>query len=154
MTLEEKDKGLAKGLGRNLRYLREQTGMSQTELAVKFDVSQSTIAAWESGSRYPGLYHLHCIHDLFQVDLDRLIYGQVKPPTPMYARNLQYLRKKHGITQIELAHLLGINTESAHSKIENASNEPQIGKLRELADFFGVTMDQIVKQDLSQEVSK
>lgn len=124
MTPEEKDKGLAKGLGRNLRYLREQTGMSQTELAVKFDVSQSTIAAWESGSRYPGLYHLHCIHDLFQVDLDRLIYGQVKPPTPMYARNLQYLRKKHGITQIELAHLLGLKTESAYSKIENARIEP------------------------------
>ena len=88
------------------------------ELAVKFDVSQSTIAAWESGSRYPGLYHLHCIHDLFQVDLDRLIYGRVKPPTPMYARNLQYLRKKHGITQIDIARLLGVS-KATSCKYEN-----------------------------------
>ena len=153
MTPEEKDKGLAKGLGRNLRYLREQTGMPQMELAVKFDVSQSTIAAWESGSRYPGLYHLHCIHDLFQVDLDRLIYGQLKPPTPMYARNLQYLRKKHGITQIDIARLLGVS-KATSCKYENGEVEPSIGSLEKLADFFGVTMDQIIKQDLSQEVSK
>jgi transcriptional regulator with XRE-family HTH domain len=38
--------------------------------------------------------------------------------------------------------------------IENGKYEPSIENLEKLADFFGVTMDQIVKQDLSQEVSK
>lgn len=138
----------------NLRYLRKMKGKLQQEIAIPLGVDQKTISSWERGTRTPTIEAIIKLARYYGVSLDDLVLKKMKPLVPMYARNLQYLRKKHGIKQIELAHLLGLKTESAYSKIENARIEPQIGKLRELADFFGVTMDQIVKQDLSQEVSK
>lgn len=62
--------------------------------------------------------------------------------------------KKYGMTQQELVEIIGLKNKSSISLIENGKYEPSIENLEKLADFFGVTMDQIVKQDLSQEVSK
>ena len=152
MTADEKSKSLAKGLGINLKFLRESKGMTQDQLATEFEVSQSTIAAWERGRREPGLYHLCRMKQFFDIDLYELIYGQITPPVPMYVFNLAYLRKKHGMTQEDIADLLGVS-KSTSCKYENGNVEPTVAQLIKLADFFGVTMDQIVKQDLSQEVS-
>jgi len=58
------------------------------------------------------------------------------------------------MTQQELVEIIGLKNKSSISLIENGKYEPSIENLEKLADFFGVTMDQIVKQDLSQEVSK
>lgn len=149
MTADEKSKSLAKGLGRNLKFLRESNGMTQDQLATEFEVSQSTIAAWERGVREPGLYHLVRMKQLFDVDLYNLIYGQITPPLPMYALNLAYLRKKHGMTQEDVANLLGVS-KATSCKYENGNVELTVSQLIKLADFFGVTMDQIIKQDLSK----
>lgn len=70
------------------------------------------------------------------------------------AENLKFLREQNGKTQGELAEIIGLKNKSSISLIENGKHEPSIENLEKLADFFGVTMDQIVKQDLSQEVSK
>lgn len=113
MTADEKSKSLAKGLGRNLKFLRESKGMTQDQLATEFEVSQSTIAAWERGVREPGLYHLVRMKQFFDVDLYNLIYGQITPPLPMYALNLAYLRKKNGMTQKDMANMLKV----AHSAV-------------------------------------
>lgn len=149
MTADEKSKSLAKGLGRNLKFLRESKGMTQDQLATEFEVSQSTIAAWERGVREPGLYHLVRMKQFFDVDLYNLIYGQITPPLPMYALNLAYLRKKNGMTQKDMANMLKV-AHSAVSKYESAKIEPSLSQTMIIADFFGVTMDQIIKQDLSK----
>lgn len=153
LTAEEKDKSLAKGLGKNLKFLRESKGLTQEKMALDFGVKQSTVANWENGSRCPGLYHLCLMKQFFDVDLYELIYGQLKPPVPAYAKNLSYLRKKHGMTQNDIANLLGVS-KATSCKYENGNVEPTIAQITTLADFFGVTMDQIIKQDLSQEVRK
>lgn len=70
------------------------------------------------------------------------------------AENLKFLREQNGMTQQELVEIIGLKNKSSISLIENGKYEPSIENLEKLADFFGVTMDQIVKQDLSQEVSK
>ena len=70
------------------------------------------------------------------------------------AENLKFLREQNGMTQQELVEIIGLKNKSSISLIENGNYEPSIENLEKLADFFGVTMDQIVKQDLSQEESK
>ncbi len=70
------------------------------------------------------------------------------------AENLKFLREQNGMTQQELVEIIGLKNKSSISLIENGKYEPSIENLEKLADFFGVTMDQIVKQDLSQEESK
>lgn len=147
MTVDEKSKSLAKGLGRNLKFLRESKGMTQEQLATEFEVSQKTISSWEIGRREPGLYHLCRMKQFFDVDLYELIYGQITPPIPMYAINIMRLRQRHGMTQKDMANLLKV-TDSAVSKYESGKIEPTLSQIMVIADFFGVTMDQLVKTDL------
>lgn len=67
------------------------------------------------------------------------------------AENLKFLREQRGKTQEGMAYLLGYRGKQGYSTIETGKTKPSVENLEKLADFFGVTMDQIVKQDLSQE---
>ena len=64
-----------------------------------------------------------------------------------FAQNLKQLRKQNGMKQPDLADLLGVEVP-AISKYENGRVAVSVDKLLVLSDFFGVTLDQFVKQDL------
>lgn len=55
-----------------LKELREQRRLNQEWLAVKLNVSQSTISAYEIGERVPDLETLIAIAKFFDVSLDYL----------------------------------------------------------------------------------
>ncbi len=59
------------------------------------------------------------------------------------AANIQKYRKKCGFTQEGLAEKLGV-TFQAVSKWENAKSAPDILLLPELADFFGISIDELL----------
>lgn len=48
------DRTLA-AFGRNVRHLREQSGLSQEKLAAKADLDRSFLSGIESGTRNPGV---------------------------------------------------------------------------------------------------
>lgn len=56
-----------------LRSLRESKNLKQSELAQAFNVSQSTIAMWESGKRDPDSDSIKQIADYFNVSIDYLL---------------------------------------------------------------------------------
>ena len=141
-------------LAGNIKFLREQRGMTQQELANLFGVDQKTVSSWERGRRTPGIEMIAELAGYHEVSLDDLVLRDMKPAMPVYALNLKYLRKKHGMTQQEMAGLLGYRGKQGYNAIETGKAKPTIDILEKLADFFGVTIDQIVIQDLSQEVSK
>ena len=58
-------------------------------------------------------------------------------------KNLKSLRLKNGLTQQQLAELLGISQQSVN-KYENQSAEPDISTLRELATYFHTSIDYLV----------
>ncbi len=55
-----------------LKELREQRRLNQEGLALKLNVSQSTISAYEIGERVPDLETLIAISNFFNVSLDYL----------------------------------------------------------------------------------
>ena len=57
-----------------LKQLRNARGLTQIEIAEQFNVSQSTIASWESGKRRPDLDYLPVIADFYGVSVNYL-YG-------------------------------------------------------------------------------
>lgn len=59
---------------------------------------------------------------------------------------LAELRKKAGLSQGKLAQGLGIS-QNAVSQYENGTREPTLAKLKELADFFGVSVDYLLGDD-------
>ena len=57
---------------------------------------------------------------------------------------LKILRKKNRITQRELANALHISQTSV-SKYERGESEPDLAMVIEMADFFGVTVDEFIR---------
>lgn len=69
--------------------------------------------------------------------------------------NIAALRKQKGITQEELANELGVSAQAV-SKWENNSSCPDVSLLTNIADYFGVTVDTLLRsneQDIVSEVN-
>lgn len=69
--------------------------------------------------------------------------------------NIAALRKQKGITQEELANELGVSAQAV-SKWENNTSCPDVSLLTSIADYFGVTVDSLlrVEDDTIVEVVK
>ena len=69
------------------------------------------------------------------------------------ADNLVHLRRKNGMTQIELAEKLNYS-DKAVSKWERGESVPDITVLKSIADMFGVTVDYLITSDHSESELK
>lgn len=63
--------------------------------------------------------------------------------------NLKILRKTRQLSQEEVSKLLGL-TRSTYSGYENGIAEPGIQNLLNISDFFKVSLDDLVRRDLSK----
>lgn len=64
----------------------------------------------------------------------------------MLADNLIFLRNIKGLSQEQVAEVIGISRQS-YSKWEQGETYPDIDKCDKLAKFYGVTLDSLVHQD-------
>lgn len=62
----------------------------------------------------------------------------------MLKDNLIMLRNMHGISQEEISEKIGISRQ-AYAKWESGATVPDIEKCKRLADFYGVTIDSLLK---------
>ena len=140
-------------LAHNLKFLREQMGICQDEMAKKLDVTQSAVGNWEKNHRKPDIEMIVRLAEYFGVSIDDLVLRDLKPPAAVYVINLRFLRMKHGMTQTDMANLLGYRGKQGYSAIETGKVKANVDDLEKMADFFGITLDQLVKQDLSKETN-
>lgn len=68
----------------------------------------------------------------------------------LIAANIVQLRRKSGMTQIELAEKLNYS-DKAVSKWERGESVPDIAVLKNIADLFGVTVDYLITEDHEEE---
>jgi len=66
---------------KRLKSLREYRNLKQSELAKEFNVSQSTIAMWETGKRDPDSESIQKMADYFNVSVDYLLGRSEFPHT-------------------------------------------------------------------------
>ena len=66
-----------------------------------------------------------------------------------FSNNLRYLRKQRGISQDALADKLGYKSFTTIQKWESGVSEPSVSTLKIIANIFGVSMDQMINEDLS-----
>ena len=64
----------------------------------------------------------------------------------MLTDNLIFLRNIKGLTQEQVAEVIGISKQS-YSKWEQGETYPDIDKCDKLAKYYGVTIDSLVHQD-------
>ena len=61
-----------------------------------------------------------------------------------FAENLKKLRKQYRVTQTYLGDCVGVS-QRAISHYEDKNAEPSVETLAKIADFFGITIDELVK---------
>lgn len=72
----------------------------------------------------------------------------------IFAKNLSDLRTQHGMTQLQLAEMLNYS-DKAVSKWERGDSIPDVFVLRQMADYFGVTVDYFLTEDHTEtEIKK
>lgn len=69
-----------------------------------------------------------------------------------FYEKIQKLRKEKGLSQEKLAEIIGVSRQSV-AKWESGYNYPEVDKLIELSNMFGVSIDKLVK-DIDDECSK
>jgi len=67
-----------------------------------------------------------------------------------FPKNLRYLRKKSGLKQEDMLGYLRI-TRSTWSNYEIGFTNPKLNEIVNISKFFGVTLDELVMQDLESE---
>ena len=67
----------------------------------------------------------------------------MEDPKEIIARNIVDLRRKNGMTKLELAEKLNY-TDKAVSKWERGESIPDVAVLKTIADLFGVTVDYLL----------
>ena len=65
-------------VGKFLKELRNQKGLTQEQLAEKFNVSGRTVSRWENGNNMPDLDILIEISDYYEVDIREILNGERK----------------------------------------------------------------------------
>ena len=65
----------------NLKKLRNEKNLTQTQFASEFNISSGTIAMWETGKRMPDTEMLKRIARYFDVSVDYLIDNEKSPST-------------------------------------------------------------------------
>ncbi|MCE7056998.1 LexA family transcriptional regulator [Algoriphagus sp. AGSA1] len=67
-----------KCLASNLRFLRKQKGITQSDLADQLDVQRTMISAYEDGRSEPKLLTLGKLSDILDVGIEELLYHDIK----------------------------------------------------------------------------
>jgi len=65
-------------LSKNLRFLRAESGMTQSELAEKLGLQRTMISAYEDGRSEPKLSTLGILSELFGCSVDELLYHDIQ----------------------------------------------------------------------------
>lgn len=84
---------------------------------------------------------------------DYNIYITTERTDIMLQENLIMLRSLAGKTQEDIAEVIGISRQ-AYAKWERSETIPDIEKCGRLAEFYGVTMDSLIKDDVQLEGQK
>ena len=66
-----------------------------------------------------------------------------------FSEHLVFLREKRKISQKELVKAIGISVH-AYQRFEYGEQEPRLSVLVALADFYGLTLDELVCRERSQ----
>jgi transcriptional regulator with XRE-family HTH domain len=65
-----------------------------------------------------------------------------------FGEKLRALRQRHNLTMRELADKLGLSTHGYIGDLESGRRHPSLELAVQIADLFGVTVDQLARDDV------
>ena len=132
-------------LGSTLKLLRLRKGMTQAELSKVSGIYQTQISNYEKGSRTPSPKIVKKLLTVLDAPIEYfdLLQKPVKTEYPALADNIRSQRKQRGMTQTELAEIIG-TTQAKLSGYENGLHIPNPDQIARLSSFFKVSVEQLL----------
>lgn len=137
--------------GERLRQVRELTGLTQIEMAIKLGTSQPAYQAWEAGRREPNLESLKKLAKVLNTSPNYLLgYNQTEsiakaiPQENAFPERLKELRKMANLTQIEIAEALNIS-QPAYVEWEKGRTQPTPDKFPLIAKVLNTSIDYLLQ---------
>lgn len=138
-----------KQFGLFLANRRKKLHLSRSFIAEKLGYSKQIIYNWEKGLSFPNMSCWSDLIELLQIDLTGLIECKetkinqnLKFDEKRFVENLKDLRTNKGLTQIELASLLGTNNKTI-SSWENGASFPSYENFIVLCKVFNVSYSKL-----------
>lgn len=128
----------------NLSYQLQTNGLKQSELARKLNLPEMTVSNWVNAKTYPRVDKLQLLSDFFGVTKAELV--ERKNTNICIAEKISYFRTNKGLTQEQLASLLGVSKQSV-SNWETGLKFPRFKFISELANIFNVSVTELVSND-------
>lgn len=145
--MKKANNGVRERFAERLRELRQQTGLSQTELANKIGISRGAISYYEQATRTPDIETLYVVASYFEVSVEWMlgIENTVEKSRNTLGGRIQRQRIKKGMTRGQLADdpALGIGLNEL-MLYEQDRKEPKIETIIKLARYFEVTTDYLL----------
>lgn len=156
--------------GEKLRTLRLQQHMTQAALARSLYLQRAHINNLEVGRRAPSLEVILHIADFFSVTTDYLLRDAIpvepvdvhitdlpRTPAPVaqsFGRKLVYLRERRNITQTDVARQADLTSRGYVSNLETGRKAPSPDLVPILADIFGVTTDDLLRDVIHIDIKE
>jgi transcriptional regulator with XRE-family HTH domain len=159
---------MAQLFGDKLRYLRRRDGLTQVDVAEQLGLTnQSHIANLEAGRDDASLALVVRVATLFGVATDYLLRDTlpvdagaaavaVRAADPdararLFGTKLRSLRLQRNLTQVTLANQLGLARQGYISNLETGRKAPSLDLVVQIAGFFGVTTDYLLRDSIPIE---
>lgn len=141
-------------LGSTLKMLRLRKGMTQAELSKVSGIYQNQISNYEKGNRSPSPKIAEKLLAALDAPAEywESFQKTAKTEYPALAENIKKLRQNMGLTQTELAKIIG-TTQAKLSGYENGLHIPNPIQLTRLAAFFGVNVEQLLMSSVAYQNS-
>ena len=131
-----------------IRDIREEKDLRQIDVARILNVSQANYSRWENGTELMPLKKLTIFCNYFNVSMDYVIgitrnntsTGTHELNSKTIGNNLKEFRKKHGITQAELANFLN-TTHSTISAYESGKTTLLTAFAIQIAKKYHISLD-------------
>ena len=70
-----------------------------------------------------------------------------------FGEKLRTLRKRHGMTLVQLTHVLGYSNNGYISLIETGKVTPRVDFIIKVADLFNTSTDQLIRDEIELDVA-
>lgn len=136
---------LPPSLGQKIRRARIKGGLTQLAMArlmgYQSKGAAGQICKLENSHQEPSLRKLLKIANVLGIEMEKLI------PTPDYGQPIKAAREARGLTQLELAHVLGLKGDDAGawiSRLERGQYSPRVSTLQRIATALGVPVEKLL----------
>lgn len=144
--------------GEQLKNLRKESGISQSELAEKLGVHLQTVSKWERGIMLPDVGQFGDIAKALDVPLETLLMQPTGEKqyvgefsVPALSEKIIELRGKRGLSQSDVAEAVGCSPDAV-SRWERGVTCPYIDNIIALSRVFGVPLSALYFSDPRKKV--